>query len=151
MPLKDPEARRRYQQARYAADPERFKAQAAARREARRADVRRQARERYARDAEFREERREYLRAWRAENREKLAAYRDKRRARQAFVERVDRKVVFEMHGGRCGICGEFIAGAFHVDHVRPLSKGGRHAYINCQPAHPTCNLRKGSSWPTQT
>jgi 5-methylcytosine-specific restriction endonuclease McrA len=46
---------------------------------------------------------------------------------------------------GRCGICGEFIEGDFHVDHVLPLSQGGLHGYINVQPAHPICNFIKGA------
>lgn len=69
------------------------------------------------------------------------------RRARKLalFVEDVDPQVVYAMHGGRCGICGEFISGEFHVDHVVPLAKGGLHGYINVQPAHPLCNLSKGN------
>lgn len=59
------------------------------------------------------------------------------------FIEPVDRRVVYEMHGGCCGICHEFIDGEFHVDHVVPLSHGGKHGYINVQPAHPICNQRK--------
>jgi 5-methylcytosine-specific restriction endonuclease McrA len=65
-------------------------------------------------------------------------------RKRDQFLEKVDAVTVYEMHGGRCGICGEFIDGAFHVDHIRPLSNGGLHAYINVQPAHALCNMRKG-------
>jgi 5-methylcytosine-specific restriction endonuclease McrA len=69
------------------------------------------------------------------------------RRARKLnqFIEDVDPQTVYEMHGGMCGICKEFIDGDFHVDHVMPLSKGGIHGYVNVQPAHPICNLRKGA------
>ncbi len=42
-----------------------------------------------------------------------------------------------------CGICGLEIEGKFHVDHKKPLSKGGLHAVDNLQLAHPVCNLRK--------
>jgi 5-methylcytosine-specific restriction endonuclease McrA len=52
------------------------------------------------------------------------------------------------MHGGRCGICCEFIEGDFHVDHVIPLARGGQHGYVNVQPAHPRCNLVKGAHVP---
>jgi 5-methylcytosine-specific restriction endonuclease McrA len=56
--------------------------------------------------------------------------------------------VVYEMHGGMCGICKDFVSqDNFHVDHVKPLSKGGVHGYINVQPAHPLCNLEKGSTY----
>jgi 5-methylcytosine-specific restriction endonuclease McrA len=86
-----------------------------------------------------------YQRQWAKNNpiKKNIAAHR--RRARQLgqFVENVDRQAVFEMHGGMCGICEEFIQGKFHVDHVIPLSKGGLHCYANVQPAHPNCNRKK--------
>lgn len=99
-------------------------------------------------------------RAWAAKNRERESewnaakykanpdyfiqnAHRYKARKLNAFVENVMPSIVYEMHGGRCGICEEFIEGDFHVDHVIPLSKGGLHCYANVQPAHPTCNLEK--------
>jgi hypothetical protein len=64
-------------------------------------------------------------------------------RKKNQFVENVDRQIVYETHGGMCGICKEFIIGKFHVDHVIPLAKGGVHCYTNVQPAHPLCNIRK--------
>jgi 5-methylcytosine-specific restriction endonuclease McrA len=70
------------------------------------------------------------------------------RRARKKnqFVEYVDPKTLYEMHGGMCGICEQFVSeDNFHVDHVIPLSKGGLHGYVNVQPAHPRCNLSKGA------
>lgn len=42
---------------------------------------------------------------------------------------------------GRCGICGLLMVGMFHVDHKRPVSRGGRHDYANLQLAHKRCNL----------
>ncbi len=60
------------------------------------------------------------------------------------FVERVDRDVVYERHGGVCGICGCAVpSDEFEVDHRVPLSRGGLHGYDNCQPAHPRCNQSK--------
>ena len=48
------------------------------------------------------------------------------------------------MHGGRCGICGEFVGVTdFEIDHVVPLARGGLHGYVNTQPSHPTCNRKK--------
>jgi 5-methylcytosine-specific restriction endonuclease McrA len=77
--------------------------------------------------------------------RRKSVEYAATRRARKLgqFIEEVDRDVVYEMHGGMCGICERFIIGKFHVDHVIPLSKGGMHGYVNVQPAHPLCNFKK--------
>lgn len=34
-----------------------------------------------------------------------------------------------------------------HVDHVRPLSKGGKHCLHNLQLLIPVDNLRKGAKW----
>lgn len=137
MPYKDPEVRRRKAseraKRRWAAiksDPERLAAYRASRTEC--------------------ERRRREVDPLRGMSHEEfLAAARRHaatRRARKlaAFVEEVDPRGVFEMHGGMCGICHEFIVGDFHVDHVIPLSKGGLHGYINVQPAHPLCNYRKG-------
>jgi 5-methylcytosine-specific restriction endonuclease McrA len=69
-----------------------------------------------------------------------------KRRAykKNQFIEDVDPRVVYQMHGGMCGICEEFVTeDDFHVDHRIPLAKGGMHGYVNVQPAHPSCNLQK--------
>lgn len=101
-----------------------------------------------------REAARARVRAWRAANPEAARRLRrmsqGSRRARErgAFIEHVDAEVVYAMHGGRCGICGGFIQGDFHVDHVTALARGGKHGYINVQPAHPRCNLRKGAGFP---
>ncbi len=60
------------------------------------------------------------------------------------YIEPVDRDVVYAMHGGCCGICKQYVEpDDFHVDHRIPLSRGGQHGYVNCQPAHPLCNNRK--------
>ena len=46
----------------------------------------------------------------------------------------------------RCHLCG--IYGADSVDHIIPLSKGGRNERNNWAPAHRTCNFRKGDGSP---
>jgi 5-methylcytosine-specific restriction endonuclease McrA len=45
-----------------------------------------------------------------------------------------------------CGICGKKIEGMkdASVDHIVPLSRGGRDAPDNMQIAHKECNVRKG-------
>lgn len=80
-------------------------------------------------------------------NRQRATDRENLRRARLlgALIEDIDRQRVYEMHGGMCGICEEFIGDEpFHVDHVVPLSRGGAHAYCDVQPSHPLCNWRKG-------
>lgn len=67
-------------------------------------------------------------------------------RLRGQFVEDVDPRIVYELHAGRCGICGESVpVGSFDVDHVVPIARGGMHCYVNVQLAHPSCNKRKGA------
>ncbi len=85
-------------------------------------------------------------RKWEEANRDRLRGYLEKRRALKlnAFVEDVDRTVLYERDKGRCGICSKPVnADDFHVDHTIPLTQGGEHSYANCQIAHPACNLRK--------
>ena len=71
------------------------------------------------------------------------------RRARRknAFIEPVDAKVVFDRDGGVCGICLQPVlpGQAWHVDHIEPLSKGGAHSYDNAQLAHAGCNMSKSA------
>lgn len=76
--------------------------------------------------------------------------YQAVRRARKynAFVEVVDAELVLMLSGAHCGICQEYIKGPFQVDHIVPLSKGGKHSYANCQATHPACNQRKGNKCP---
>jgi 5-methylcytosine-specific restriction endonuclease McrA len=51
-------------------------------------------------------------------------------------------KRLWVQQGGRCGICGLWLGWfGVHVDHKRPVSKGGRHEYANLQLTHKRCNL----------
>lgn len=95
----------------------------------------------------WREANPDWNRRWKKANASAVRRYANTRRAREAevFIEEVNPDVVYEMHGGRCGICGEFIAEDFHVDHVVPIARGGQHGYVNVQPAHPFCNQSKGA------
>lgn len=44
----------------------------------------------------------------------------------------------------KCNICGCDISIDYHIDHIKPLSKGGTHTIENIQLLCPLCNLRKG-------
>ena len=94
------------------------------------------------------EKAREIKARWQREHPEQHRQRQSRRRARRrgAFVEDVHPQVVFESHGGCCGVCGELIEGDYHIDHVIPLARGGEHSYANSQPAHPLCNIKKGVS-----
>lgn len=89
--------------------------------------------------------------AWRKANLDKMADKEARRRARKrgAFVEEVDRTVVYERDGGRCHICGNKVPkGNWHLDHIIPLERGlvrgGEHSYRNVAVSCPACNIRKG-------
>ena len=45
-----------------------------------------------------------------------------------------------------CQRCGTDV-GPFHVDHIRPYSKGGWQDLRNLQLLCAPCNLRKGAAW----
>lgn len=58
----------------------------------------------------------------------------------------VDPLTVYARGRGICGICSKPVpTDAFNVDHIIPLARGGEHSYANTQPAHPSCNFRKGA------
>jgi HNH endonuclease len=72
-----------------------------------------------------------------------------RRRAKQreAHVENVDPRMVWNRDGGVCGICGEPAEmDDWHLDHIVPIVRGGEHSYANVQVAHPLCNWRKAAS-----
>lgn len=78
----------------------------------------------------------------------------DDRRAEQlkaAFVEPVGLKTTYKSYNGICGICGLPVPNCNDsanewgptIDHIVPLSKGGKHMKSNCQLAHRLCNSLK--------
>lgn len=50
-----------------------------------------------------------------------------------------------DFYGGKCWMCG---APWEHIDHVKPISKGGSNWPANLRPACEACNLRKSDQWP---
>lgn len=111
------------------------------------------------------DQRREAARKWREENRERhLANYRNWAKANRAWRNQyrkyrnaklraatvvrfsqaqLDARMAY--WGNKCWMCG----GAFeHVDHVKPLAKGGPHMLANLRPACASCNSSKRDNWP---
>ena len=89
-------------------------------------------------------------RLWRELNREASREITRRRRARLAEVTVVEFSTAalaarLSMYP-RCWICKT--AEPTHVDHVKPLSRGGAHMLGNLRPACSDCNLSKGSTWP---
>ncbi len=54
-----------------------------------------------------------------------------------------DVRLQYKSQKGKCWHCGKDLNGKFHVDHLIPLSKGGKHDASNIVCACPSCNLSK--------
>ncbi|WP_399552357.1 HNH endonuclease [uncultured Microbacterium sp.] len=50
----------------------------------------------------------------------------------------------FAYWGFACWMCGSPWE---HIDHVKPIAKGGPHLLANLRPACAACNMKKGSAW----
>lgn len=92
---------------------------------------------------------RESSRQWRKNNPQKVRDSSSKHKALRRGApdgELVSRDLVWERDQGICGVCNQRIGegSIWHLDHIIPVSKGGRHIYTNVQATHPTCNLTKG-------
>lgn len=82
------------------------------------------------------------------------------RRARKmdAFVESISPLEIHERDDWTCGICGDPIDQKLRwpnrwcatVDHIIPISRGGRHERANVQSAHLTCNCSKHNRLPVE-
>lgn len=88
----------------------------------------------------------------------KLPMYSPKRRALMEQGEKINYTEVYEAYDWICYLCQVPInpdlrhpndwAGT--IDHVVPLSKGGKHVWDNLKPAHALCNFKKGDSLTTE-
>lgn len=84
------------------------------------------------------------LREGRALRIEHAHRYRTRRRAAASpGVTERDWKRLVARYGGCCAYCGT--PGGTSVDHVVPLSRGGRHSIGNVLPACKPCNSSKGN------
>lgn len=53
-----------------------------------------------------------------------------------------------DYYGNKCWICK--VGPYEHLDHVKPVSKGGAHMLANLRPACAKCNLSKKDKWPLE-
>lgn len=95
----------------------------------------------------------EGVRRWKKENPDRVLQHNALRRVRefQGFVEPVSRVEVAKRGNWLCGICRKRLGKRFHIDHIIPLSKGGKHEMGNVQATHAKCNLRKGANFTLPT
>lgn len=59
-------------------------------------------------------------------------------------------KVLFRLQLGKCAICRISIKSGYHVDHIKPISKGGTNGKDNIQLLCRTCNLTKSAADPIE-
>jgi 5-methylcytosine-specific restriction endonuclease McrA len=91
----------------------------------------------------------EYNKKWAKDNvlatRNKSHRYRTKKRNNtiQKFtIKQLEQRM--SVFGFKCAYCG----GDFdHIDHVKPISKGGYHCLSNLRPSCRKCNEEKGAEW----
>jgi hypothetical protein len=75
-----------------------------------------------------------------------------KKQMKVAFVKQVYFEKIYKRDKGICQICGQLVKHdkepsdimAATIDHITPLSRGGKHLPENCQLAHRICNSLKG-------
>lgn len=76
--------------------------------------------------------------------------WQDRRAANDAEHAKVTRQMRYEVmrrDGYRCVMCGRSARDGvrLHVDHIRPVSKGGKSVMSNLQTLCEDCNLGKGN------
>lgn len=92
---------------------------------------------------------RNQLRAYRAKNPEKVREWESRRQGRK--VGRLPRGTIQKLGSlqrWRCCICRKGIKSKYHVDHIVPLARGGKHEPSNLQLLCPSCNVRKSAKDP---
>lgn len=60
---------------------------------------------------------------------------------RKCIPDRVKQKI----RSQPCAVCG--VPYSIHVDHIKPLARGGSNGIDNLQPLCSTCNMRKNCWW----
>ena len=85
--------------------------------------------------------------AWRANNPERLkvthAVHRRRLRVAEGSFTREEVETLLVNQGNLCAYCGEELK-IYHLDHVKPISKGGSNYIRNIVAACPLCNMSKG-------
>lgn len=93
----------------------------------------------YLKGKKYREENRQYFYDKAKERNQQMASVDD------GTVTEEYKRYMFDEQHGRCAYCGcDLSESGKHIDHIIPISRGGRHTANNVQWTCPTCNLSKG-------
>lgn len=87
---------------------------------------------------------------WREDNSELLRVHTINRR-RKLSAGKLSVGIVetlLNLQDGKCAGCGGKLNGDYHIDHIHPISKGGKNVDTNVQLLHGKCNLVKAAKWP---
>jgi 5-methylcytosine-specific restriction endonuclease McrA len=97
------------------------------------------------------------LKEWRDANPDKLRVYRTltkaRRRLRVAAGGRFttpDINRIFDQQKGKCAYCRVSLQSGFHIDHIKPLAKGGSNRPSNLQLCCADCNHSKQARDPLE-
>lgn len=89
------------------------------------------------------------VRAYRKKNPHKVREFAQNRQRRKfGRLPKGTVSKIGEAQRWRCAICRASIKNGYHVDHITPLARGGKHAPANIQLLCEKCNVRKSSRDP---
>jgi len=91
----------------------------------------------------------EWNRNYRKKNPEKIREFSSRRLGRKTGrLPKGTIKRIGALQKWKCVICTKSILNCFHMDHITPLARGGKHHERNIQLLCPTCNVRKSAKDP---
>lgn len=91
----------------------------------------------------------ESVRKYRRENPEKVREYSMRRKSRKfGRLPKGTISRLLKLQSNKCVICRCSLGAGYHMDHIMPLAKGGKHEAENIQILCPTCNVRKSDKDP---